>query len=177
MPTSARRELMPPPAWAEWQSTARRRPPGGWGGSTGDTVAMEITADTAVSNSATAISVTGANASANIHDNAASIHDNTAGIEVSAATATIKNNNLYGNRARSAAGPGASSTAHFNRIISGTTAIDNPNNLTPNLENNWWGCNAGPGAVAAAPSPARARISIRGWCSELRPRRTRSCCV
>src|SRR6185503_10700425 len=61
-----------------------------------------------------------------------------------------------------AAGPGAASTvtgfstsvalanssgatAHFNRIISGTTAIDNPNNQTSNLENNWWGCNAGPG--------------------------------
>ena len=35
--------------------------------------------------------------------------------------------------------------ANFNRIISSTTAIDNPNNQTPNLENNWWGCNAGPG--------------------------------
>ncbi len=35
-------------------------------------------------------------------------------------------------------------TANFNRIVSTTTAIDNPNNQTPNLENNWWGCNAGP---------------------------------
>jgi hypothetical protein len=39
----------------------------------------------------------------------------------------------------------AGATAHFNRIISGTTAIANPNNQTVNLENNWWGCNAGPG--------------------------------
>jgi hypothetical protein len=35
--------------------------------------------------------------------------------------------------------------AHFNRIISTTTAIDNPGNVVTNLENNWWGCNAGPG--------------------------------
>jgi CSLREA domain-containing protein len=35
-------------------------------------------------------------------------------------------------------------TANFNRIISATTAIDNPNNQTPNLQNNWWGCNLGP---------------------------------
>jgi hypothetical protein len=34
--------------------------------------------------------------------------------------------------------------AHFNRIISTTTAIDNPGNVVTNLENNWWGCNAGP---------------------------------
>src|SRR6185503_5981326 len=44
-----------------------------------------------------------------------------------------------------ALGNGSGATAHFNRIISGTTAIDNPNNQTANLENNWWGCNAGPG--------------------------------
>ncbi|HKO36534.1 MAG TPA: Calx-beta domain-containing protein [Pyrinomonadaceae bacterium] len=35
--------------------------------------------------------------------------------------------------------------ANFNRIISTTTAIDNPNNQTVDLEKNWWGCNAGPG--------------------------------
>jgi hypothetical protein len=35
-------------------------------------------------------------------------------------------------------------TAHFNRIVA-TTAIDNPQNNTSNMENNWWGCNAGPG--------------------------------
>src|SRR5262249_25132651 len=34
-------------------------------------------------------------------------------------------------------------TAHFNRIIA-ATAIDNPNNQAVDLENNWWGCNAGP---------------------------------
>ena len=36
-------------------------------------------------------------------------------------------------------------TAHFNRIISNTTAINNPGNATVDLEKNWWGCNAGPG--------------------------------
>jgi CSLREA domain-containing protein len=36
-------------------------------------------------------------------------------------------------------------TAHFNRIVAATTAIDNPQNQTSNMENNWWGCNAGPG--------------------------------
>jgi CSLREA domain-containing protein len=36
-------------------------------------------------------------------------------------------------------------TAHFNRIVSTTTAIDNPQNQTADFENNWWGCNAGPG--------------------------------
>jgi parallel beta-helix repeat protein len=36
-------------------------------------------------------------------------------------------------------------TANYNRIVSTTTAIDNPQNNTHNLEYNWWGCNAGPG--------------------------------
>jgi CSLREA domain-containing protein len=36
-------------------------------------------------------------------------------------------------------------TAHFNRIVATTTAIDNPQNSTSDMENNWWGCNAGPG--------------------------------
>jgi hypothetical protein len=36
-------------------------------------------------------------------------------------------------------------TAHFNRIVATTTAIDNPQSATADLENNWWGCNAGPG--------------------------------
>jgi hypothetical protein len=36
-------------------------------------------------------------------------------------------------------------TAHFNRIVATTTAIDNPQNEPADLENNWWGCNAGPG--------------------------------
>jgi hypothetical protein len=114
-------------------------------GSTGDTVAMQIFGNTSISNTTTAISVVGANASANIHDNSASIHDNTAGIDVNAASATITSNNLYANATGLRFSNGASATAHFNRIISTTTAIDNPNNLTLNLENNWWGCNAGPG--------------------------------
>jgi hypothetical protein len=36
-------------------------------------------------------------------------------------------------------------TAHFNRIVATTTAIDNPQSETADFENNWWGCNAGPG--------------------------------
>jgi hypothetical protein len=36
-------------------------------------------------------------------------------------------------------------TAHSNRIVATTTAIDNPQSQTVDLENNWWGCNAGPG--------------------------------
>ncbi|HEY2760091.1 MAG TPA: hypothetical protein VGI75_05090, partial [Pirellulales bacterium] len=43
------------------------------------------------------IFVSGANASANIHDNSASIHGNAVGIEVSGGTATISNNHIYGN--------------------------------------------------------------------------------
>ncbi len=114
-------------------------------GSTGDTVALEIYGNTSVSGGTTGISVSGANASANIHDNAASIHDNTVGIDVSAGSATIVSNNLYANGTGLRFSNSATGSAHFNRIISTTTAIDNPNNLTLNLENNWWGCNAGPG--------------------------------
>jgi len=36
-------------------------------------------------------------------------------------------------------------TAHFNRIVATTTAISNAQNEAVNFENNWWGCNAGPG--------------------------------
>jgi hypothetical protein len=36
-------------------------------------------------------------------------------------------------------------TANFNRIVATTTAIDNPQNHASDMENNWWGCNAGPG--------------------------------
>ena len=114
-------------------------------GSTGDTVAMQISGNTSVSGGSTGISVPGANASANIHNNAASIHDNGVGINVAAGSATITSNNLFANGTGLRFTSGASATAHFNRIISTTTAIDNANNLTLNLENNWWGCNAGPG--------------------------------
>jgi hypothetical protein len=114
-------------------------------GSTGDTVAMEISGNTSIANTGTAINVNGANASANIHNNAASIHDNTVGIGVFSGSATITSNNLYANSTSLRFATGASVTAHINRFISTTTAIDNPDGLTPNLENNWWGCNAGPG--------------------------------
>ena len=36
-------------------------------------------------------------------------------------------------------------TAHSNRIVATTTAIDNPQSMTADFENNWWGCNAAPG--------------------------------
>ena len=65
-------------------------------GSTGDTVAMQISGNTSVSGCTTGISVVGANASANIHNNAASIHDNTVGIDVSGGF-TITSNNLFAN--------------------------------------------------------------------------------
>jgi Calx-beta domain/Right handed beta helix region/Domain of unknown function (DUF4214) len=42
-------------------------------------------------------------------------------------------------------GPAANVTAHFNRILGATNAITNANNVSSDLENNWWGCNAGPG--------------------------------
>ncbi|MCM3873670.1 MAG: hypothetical protein ND895_23535, partial [Pyrinomonadaceae bacterium] len=114
-------------------------------GSTGDTVGMEIFGDTSITNTTTAISVVGANASSHIHDNSASIHDNTTGIDVNGGSANINNNNLFANATGLRFANAATGTANFNRIISTTTAIDNPNNLTLNLENNWWGCNAGPG--------------------------------
>ncbi|HSS20331.1 MAG TPA: C25 family cysteine peptidase [Pyrinomonadaceae bacterium] len=114
-------------------------------GSTGDTVAMDISGNTSVSNTTTAISVAGANASANVHDNIASIHNNTTAFSVSGGSATITRNQIYSNTTSLQFGSSGTATAHFNRIISTTTAIANPSNLTPNLENNWWGCNAGPG--------------------------------
>jgi hypothetical protein len=105
---------------------------------------MQISGNTSISGCTTGISVVGVNASANIHDNAASIHDNAVGIDVSGGF-TIIGNNLFANATGLRFSTGAGGTAHFNRIISTTTAIDNPNSLTLNLENNWWGCNAGPG--------------------------------
>src|SRR5207248_5194099 len=77
------------------------------------------------------------------------------GIDIGGGVATITDNTLLANttglrftggfnRVEDPSGF-PSSTAHFNRIISTTTAIDNPNNLSRDLENNWWGCNAGPG--------------------------------
>jgi hypothetical protein len=36
-------------------------------------------------------------------------------------------------------------TAHFNRIVAATNSIDNPQSRVSDMENNWWGCNAGPG--------------------------------
>ena len=46
---------------------------------------------------------------------------------------------------QNSAGSSQNVNAHFNRIIAATTAIDNANNQTVNLENNWWGwqCRSG----------------------------------
>ena len=112
------------------------------------TVALEILGDTSITSSvvgAIGIQVSGANASANIHDNNASIHGNTTGIKVDGATATITSNNLYNNGTSLDLANLPTVTAHFNRFISNTTAINNPGNATVDLEKNWWGCNAGPG--------------------------------
>lgn len=45
--------------------------------------------------------------------------------------------------------------AHFNRIVGNTTAgLQNNAGVTINAENNWWGCNYGPGATGAGCSSA-----------------------
>ena len=132
-------------------------------GSTGDTVAMEISGNTSISNTTTAISVLGANASAVVHDNAASIHNNSVGISVNAGSATITGNNLFANTTSLSFGNGASATAHFNRILSTTTAIDNPTNLALDLENNWWGCNAGPGNTGCGAVTGGALADFNPW--------------
>ena len=68
-------------------------------GSTGDTVFMQISGNTAVHTCTTGISVLGNNASANIHDNSASITGNAVGIDISGGKALIQNNTLTGNTA------------------------------------------------------------------------------
>ena len=115
-------------------------------GATG-TVALEVSGNTAISSSAVGaigILVSGANASANIHHNSASIHGNATGIKVDGGSATITGNTLYDNGTGLEFANSPTVTAHFNRIISNTTAIRNPGNATVDLENNWWGCNDGP---------------------------------
>lgn len=42
--------------------------------------------------------------------------------------------------------------AHYNRIVADTYAITNPNDQALELENNWWGCNAGPGNTGCGAS-------------------------
>lgn len=39
-------------------------------------------------------------------------------------------------------------TGSYNRIVSSSRSIDNPQDNSASLANNWWGCNAGPGAAA-----------------------------
>ena len=66
-------------------------------GSTGDTVQMQISGNTAIHGCTTGISVLGNNASANIHDNAASITTNAVGVDVDGGKALIQNNDLTAN--------------------------------------------------------------------------------
>ena len=62
-----------------------------------DTVQMQISSNTVISSCATGISVLGANASANIHDNASSITGNGVGVSVDTGVALLANNDLSGN--------------------------------------------------------------------------------
>ncbi|HEY5838014.1 MAG TPA: Calx-beta domain-containing protein, partial [Pyrinomonadaceae bacterium] len=98
------------------------------------TVALEVFGDTSITSSAIGVLVQGADASANIHDNSASIHGNTTGIKVDGGSATITSNNLYNNGTSLDLANSPTVTAHFNRFISNTTAINNPGNATVDLE-------------------------------------------
>jgi hypothetical protein len=60
-------------------------------------VSAEISGDTNITGAVTGILVSGADASANIHDNDNSIHGNTIGIDVNGGSATITNNHIYNN--------------------------------------------------------------------------------
>ena len=62
-----------------------------------DSVQMQISGNTATTGCTTGISVLGANAAANIHDNSASITGNGVGIDVDTGKALIENNDLTGN--------------------------------------------------------------------------------
>ncbi|MEO6392105.1 MAG: carboxypeptidase-like regulatory domain-containing protein [Pyrinomonadaceae bacterium] len=115
-------------------------------GSMGDTVAMQITGNTSINNAQKGVNVVGLHASVNLHDNDDALHNNVVGLEVNGGAATVTGNNFYTNSTGLRFLNGGTATVHFNRIVSTTTAIDNPFNLTSNLENNWWGCNEGPGS-------------------------------
>lgn len=119
-------------------------------GSMGDTVGMQITGNTSISNTQKGINVVGLHASVNLHDNDEALHDNVVGVEVNGGAAIMTGNNLYANATGLRFLGGGTAAVHFNRIVSTATAIDNPANLALNLENNWWGCNEGPGSGICA---------------------------
>src|SRR4051794_4796480 len=63
----------------------------------------------------------------------------------------VVGNTFTGNAARGIlAGSGALSdplVVHFNRITGNPVGLENSNNPQVDAENNWWGCNAGPGSA------------------------------
>ncbi len=77
---------------------------------------------------------------------------------------TIRSNNLINNLRGIRIGSAASATTgieiHFNRIIGNTAfGILNDTATAVNAENNWWGCNYGPGATGAGCSGTTNSIS------------------
>jgi CSLREA domain-containing protein len=107
-------------------------------GNTGDGLKVEGTTN------AQTLSVSGANVNGN---------SGTRGLEAvgAHAVASVSGSTFTGFATgvslQNSGGGSLSVNAHFNRIVAATNAIDNPNNQTANLENNWWGCNAGPGGA------------------------------
>lgn len=60
------------------------------------------------------------------------------------------NNNVRGVNVGSGANGATGININFNRIVGNTTAgINNTSSVAVNAENNWWGCNYGPGATGA----------------------------
>ena len=62
-----------------------------------------------------------------------------------AGTATISGNLINGNDTGIAVQSGGVANVHFNRIVGNLTAGLADSGGSTNAENNWWGCNAGPG--------------------------------
>ncbi len=66
----------------------------------------------------------------------------------SPAVPTFNHNTLTGNTTSIAVDAAAGGlTGSFNRFVSETVAINNAGTTSLNLENNWWGCNTGPGTA------------------------------
>jgi len=80
-------------------------------------------------------------------------------------TATLIGNTLIDNSSGISvglAGDTSDVTASHNRIIDNVVGAIS-RSTTVNAENNWWGCNDGPGATSARLMAARS-TSTRGWC-------------
>jgi hypothetical protein len=62
------------------------------------------------------------------------------------------------------AGHGPSGTGvHFNRIVANTTPASNDTGASVNAENNWWGCNAGPGSPGCGTLTGTGTIDSDPW--------------